>query len=165
MHHIYLRKQPSPTRLQSLKARLTCLFTVWTPGDPPRSLSPVLSNAWSAQVQRVGKERVSSASERVNDLILTIYSKPYERKDGTATASAETKSEGSDTRRNTDAPGRLPPRQKTMAELKVEETQRKRAEEKAKRLAAKSHKERVTEFNNSLERQSDHNDMPRIAGG
>ncbi|KAI8840495.1 hypothetical protein BJ741DRAFT_597490 [Chytriomyces cf. hyalinus JEL632] len=53
----------------------------------------------------------------------------------------------------------------TDAEKRFEETRRKRQEEKAAKLAQKSHKERVAEFNQYLESLSEHHDIPRVGPG
>ncbi|KAJ3188925.1 hypothetical protein HDU85_004641 [Gaertneriomyces sp. JEL0708] len=56
-------------------------------------------------------------------------------------------------------------RQKTEAELKFEEVQRKRQAERIKKTAAKSHKERVAEYNKYLESLSEHYDIPKVGPG
>ncbi|KAJ3105648.1 hypothetical protein HDU97_007855 [Phlyctochytrium planicorne] len=53
----------------------------------------------------------------------------------------------------------------TPAELRFEEIRRKRQEEKAAKMAQKSHKERVAEFNNYLENLSEHHDIPKVGPG
>ncbi|KAH8552319.1 hypothetical protein BGW37DRAFT_466906 [Umbelopsis sp. PMI_123] len=55
--------------------------------------------------------------------------------------------------------------EKTPAELKFEETQRRRQEEKIRRSAEKSHKEKVAEFNQKLEELSEHYDIPKVGPG
>ncbi|CAO3668517.1 unnamed protein product [Umbelopsis ramanniana] len=55
--------------------------------------------------------------------------------------------------------------EKTPAELKFEETQRRRQEEKIRRSAEKSHKEKVAEFNDKLEQLSEHYDIPKVGPG
>lgn len=59
----------------------------------------------------------------------------------------------------------MPARKKTEAEIKFEEVQRKRLEAKTEKIAAKSHKDRVAEFNNYLESLSEHHDIPRVGPG
>ncbi|KAI1789827.1 hypothetical protein LXA43DRAFT_1019761 [Ganoderma leucocontextum] len=54
---------------------------------------------------------------------------------------------------------------KTAAERRFEETQRKRLAEKVARLASKSHKDRVSEFNAKLEALSEHHDIPKVGPG
>ncbi|GJE85821.1 DUF1754 domain-containing protein [Phanerochaete sordida] len=54
---------------------------------------------------------------------------------------------------------------KTAAEKRFEEIQRKRLQEKVTRLAAKTHKDRVSEFNNKLEALSEHHDIPKVGPG
>ncbi|RUS23843.1 hypothetical protein BC938DRAFT_474525 [Jimgerdemannia flammicorona] len=54
---------------------------------------------------------------------------------------------------------------KTAAELKFEETRRKRQEEKVKKAATKSHKEKVAEFNQKLEEMTEHYDIPKVGPG
>ncbi|KAJ2956344.1 hypothetical protein NQZ79_g7805 [Umbelopsis isabellina] len=55
--------------------------------------------------------------------------------------------------------------EKTPAELKFEETQRRRQEEKIRRQAEKSHKEKVADFNRKLEELSEHYDIPKVGPG
>ncbi|BGP31180.1 hypothetical protein JCM10296v2_002944 [Rhodotorula toruloides] len=54
---------------------------------------------------------------------------------------------------------------KTEAQRRFEEVQRKRLLEKAAKAAAKSHKERVAEFNEKLENMSEHYDIPKVGPG
>ncbi|BGP23826.1 hypothetical protein Rt10032_c05g2455 [Rhodotorula toruloides] len=54
---------------------------------------------------------------------------------------------------------------KTEAQRRFEEVQRKRLLEKAAKAAAKSHKERVAEFNEKLEHMSEHYDIPKVGPG
>ncbi|KAF9348005.1 hypothetical protein BGX34_002754 [Mortierella sp. NVP85] len=55
--------------------------------------------------------------------------------------------------------------EKTAAELKFEEVQRKRQEEKVLKAATKSHKERVAELNKKLEELTEHYDIPKVGPG
>ncbi|CAO3638463.1 unnamed protein product [Mucor hiemalis] len=55
--------------------------------------------------------------------------------------------------------------EKTEAERKFEETKRQRQMERVSKAAAKSHKDRVTEFNNKLEMLSEHHDIPKVGPG
>ncbi|KAI9203999.1 putative C31G5.21 protein [Polychytrium aggregatum] len=59
----------------------------------------------------------------------------------------------------------LPPSRKTKAELKFEEAQMKRQSEKIEKIVSKSHKERVSEFNNYLSSLSEHHDIPKVGPG
>ncbi|TFK56660.1 DUF1754-domain-containing protein [Heliocybe sulcata] len=54
---------------------------------------------------------------------------------------------------------------KTEAERRFEETQKRRMAEKVARLANKTHKDRVSEFNNKLEALSEHHDIPKVGPG
>ncbi|KAI8811716.1 DUF1754-domain-containing protein [Cladochytrium replicatum] len=54
---------------------------------------------------------------------------------------------------------------KTPAELKFEEASRKRRAEMISKIASKSHKERVAEYNEKLEQMSEHHDLPKIGPG
>ncbi|GBC01306.1 hypothetical protein RclHR1_04130022 [Rhizophagus clarus] len=54
---------------------------------------------------------------------------------------------------------------KTEAELKFEEIQRKRLDEKVEKAARKSHKERVAELNRKLEEMTEHYDIPKVGPG
>ncbi|KAI9320194.1 hypothetical protein BX666DRAFT_1382944 [Dichotomocladium elegans] len=55
--------------------------------------------------------------------------------------------------------------EKTEAEKKFEEAQRKRQLERVAKAATKSHKEKVAEFNNKLEQLSEHYDIPKVGPG
>lgn len=57
------------------------------------------------------------------------------------------------------------PRRKTAAELKFEEAHRKRLEAQAEKVASKTHKEKVAEFNAYLEKLSEHHDLPKVGPG
>ncbi|KAI0801089.1 hypothetical protein C8Q74DRAFT_1240255 [Fomes fomentarius] len=54
---------------------------------------------------------------------------------------------------------------KTAAERRFEEVQKKRLADKVARLAHKSHKDRVHEFNSKLEALSEHHDIPKVGPG
>ncbi|KAL8290000.1 hypothetical protein RQP46_002939 [Phenoliferia psychrophenolica] len=54
---------------------------------------------------------------------------------------------------------------KTEAQRRFEEVQKKRLLEKAAKAAAKTHKERVAEFNEKLENLSEHYDIPKVGPG
>ncbi|BGP47181.1 hypothetical protein JCM10450v2_003033 [Rhodotorula kratochvilovae] len=54
---------------------------------------------------------------------------------------------------------------KTEAQRKFEEVQRKRLLDKAAKQALKSHKDRVADFNEYLERLSEHHDIPKVGPG
>ncbi|OJT10059.1 hypothetical protein TRAPUB_13415 [Trametes pubescens] len=54
---------------------------------------------------------------------------------------------------------------KTAAEKRFEEVQKKRLAEKVARLANKTHKDRVNEFNSKLEALSEHHDIPKVGPG
>ncbi|KAI0706117.1 hypothetical protein BC835DRAFT_1260603 [Cytidiella melzeri] len=51
---------------------------------------------------------------------------------------------------------------KTAAEKRFEEVQKKRLADRVARMATKSHKDRVSEFNNKLEALSEHHDIPKV---
>ncbi|KAF9192175.1 hypothetical protein BGZ51_006149 [Haplosporangium sp. Z 767] len=55
--------------------------------------------------------------------------------------------------------------EKTAAEIKFEEIQRKRQEEKVLKAAMKSHKEKVAELNRKLEEMTEHYDIPKVGPG
>ena len=50
---------------------------------------------------------------------------------------------------------------RTAAEKRYDETQAKREAETSKKMALKSHRERVNEFNTYLQNLSEHHDIPR----
>ncbi|ETW87025.1 hypothetical protein HETIRDRAFT_99428 [Heterobasidion irregulare TC 32-1] len=66
--------------------------------------------------------------------------------------------------RNSPLPGSSSDR-KTEAERRFQEVQRKRLEERVKKLATKTHKDRVHEFNSKLEALSEHHDIPKVGPG
>lgn len=55
--------------------------------------------------------------------------------------------------------------QKTPAQLAFEAAQLKKQQEKLPVLAAKSHKEKVAEFNEYLGKLSEHHDIPKVGPG
>ncbi|KAJ3532651.1 hypothetical protein NMY22_g7656 [Coprinellus aureogranulatus] len=54
---------------------------------------------------------------------------------------------------------------KTEAEKRFEEVQRKRLEQRVHKLAKKTHKDRVADFNKHLESLSEHHDIPKVGPG
>lgn len=54
---------------------------------------------------------------------------------------------------------------KTPAQLAFEAAQQKKQKEKLPTLAAKSHKEKVAEFNEYLGKLSEHHDIPKVGPG
>ncbi|KAF7347683.1 hypothetical protein MVEN_01525400 [Mycena venus] len=65
---------------------------------------------------------------------------------------------------NSPAPSGTPDR-KTDAERRFEEVQRRRLAERVAKLANKTHKDRVSEFNAHLESLSEHHDIPKVGPG
>ncbi|GAA97562.1 uncharacterized protein L969DRAFT_68660 [Mixia osmundae IAM 14324] len=60
---------------------------------------------------------------------------------------------------------RYAPPHKTAAELRFEETQRKRLADKVAKQAQVTHKDRVASFNSKLESLSEHYDIPKVGPG
>jgi len=59
-----------------------------------------------------------------------------------------------------------PPKpEKTAAERKFEEIQLKRQAEQVKKMASKSHKEKVEDFNKYLSTLTEHYDIPKVGPG
>ncbi|KAI0296256.1 hypothetical protein BC826DRAFT_1006113 [Russula brevipes] len=54
---------------------------------------------------------------------------------------------------------------KTAAEKRFQDVQRKRLADKVKKMAGKTHKDRVHEFNSKLEALSEHHDIPKVGPG
>ncbi|KAI4528322.1 DUF1754-domain-containing protein [Schizophyllum commune Loenen D] len=54
---------------------------------------------------------------------------------------------------------------RTDAEKRFEEIQRRRLQQKVAKLAGKTHKERVQQFNEKLESLSEHHDIPKVGPG
>ncbi|KAJ7161398.1 hypothetical protein C8R43DRAFT_992738 [Mycena crocata] len=65
---------------------------------------------------------------------------------------------------NSPAPGGSSDR-KTDAERRFEEVQKRRLAERVSKLANKTHKDRVSEFNAHLESLSEHHDIPKVGPG
>ncbi|KAJ7293151.1 hypothetical protein C8J57DRAFT_1111396 [Mycena rebaudengoi] len=65
---------------------------------------------------------------------------------------------------NSPAPGGSSDR-KTEAERRFEEVQKRRLAERVSKLANKTHKDRVSEFNAHLESLSEHHDIPKVGPG
>ena len=57
------------------------------------------------------------------------------------------------------------PKQKTAAELAFEAAQKRKQAEVLPELARKSHKEKVSEFNEYLGKLSEHHDIPKVGPG
>ncbi|KAF9908779.1 hypothetical protein EC991_009482 [Linnemannia zychae] len=55
--------------------------------------------------------------------------------------------------------------EKTAAEKRFEDIQKKRQEEKVLKSAMKSHKEKVAELNRKLEEMTEHYDIPKVGPG
>lgn len=54
---------------------------------------------------------------------------------------------------------------RTAAEKRHDEKMSEREGEKTRKMAMKSHRERVNDFNAALEQLSEHHDIPRVRGG
>ncbi|KAA1467991.1 DUF1754-domain-containing protein [Dentipellis sp. KUC8613] len=67
--------------------------------------------------------------------------------------------------RDSPAAGPSAAERKTEAERRFQEVQRKRLAERVKRVANKTHKDRVHEFNSKLEALSEHHDIPKVGPG
>ncbi|KAJ6621175.1 hypothetical protein B0H10DRAFT_2019107 [Mycena sp. CBHHK59/15] len=101
--------------------------------------------------KKKSKQKQDSERERVKDLLF--------REEAEASKSALSGS-GS----NSPAPGGGSDR-KTEAERRFEEVQRRRLAERVAKLANKTHKDRVSEFNAHLESLSEHHDIPKVGPG
>ncbi|RSH95121.1 hypothetical protein EHS25_000207 [Saitozyma podzolica] len=72
-------------------------------------------------------------------------------------------SERKDRERERGREGEQGGRKMTEAERRYEEIQRRRREERVKKSAKMTHKDRVQEFNSKLDKLSEHHDIPRIS--
>ncbi|KAJ7751299.1 hypothetical protein DFH07DRAFT_826805 [Mycena maculata] len=97
------------------------------------------------------KQESELERERVKDLL---------RQEEAATSKSSPPGSGS----NSPAPSGSSDR-KTDAERRFEEVQRRRLEERVAKLANKTHKDRVSEFNAHLESLSEHHDIPKVGPG
>ncbi|KAG8832470.1 hypothetical protein FRC17_001291 [Serendipita sp. 399] len=62
-------------------------------------------------------------------------------------------------------PGGPSSSRKTDAERRFEQIQKRRLLDKVSKMASKTHKDRVQEFNAKLEQASDHHDIPKVGPG
>ncbi|KAK7064080.1 hypothetical protein R3P38DRAFT_2822293 [Favolaschia claudopus] len=97
------------------------------------------------------KEETELDRERVKEL---------RRREEAAASKGSTPGSGS----NSPAPSGSSDR-KTDAERRFEEVQRERLAQKVAKLANKTHKDRVSEFNAHLESLSEHHDIPKVGPG
>ncbi|KAJ3482433.1 hypothetical protein NLI96_g6988 [Meripilus lineatus] len=72
---------------------------------------------------------------------------------------------GSSSGSNRGSPAAVSNDRKTAAEKRFEEVRQKRLASKVAKLATKSHKDRVNEFNTKLEALSEHHDIPKVGPG
>ncbi|KXS14535.1 DUF1754-domain-containing protein [Gonapodya prolifera JEL478] len=87
-----------------------------------------------------------------------------ERLEEAVTRTLEESGDGAGESKQREAPN-PPPVRKTKAELAFEEVQKKRQQERISKLVTKSHKDRVQEFNERLEKQTEHFDIPKVGPG
>jgi len=80
----------------------------------------------------------------------------------TTTAETDVASTGGTAKAET---GKTAETAKTAAEMRYQESRRRRLEERLRREGARTHKERVEELNRYLSGLSEHHDMPRIGPG
>ncbi|PPQ97830.1 hypothetical protein CVT26_012940 [Gymnopilus dilepis] len=82
-----------------------------------------------------------------------------------AEGSDSLKSPSTSSRNSPALPGSGSSSRKTEAERRFEEVQRRRLERRVAKLANKTHKDRVAEFNAHLESLSEHHDIPKVGPG
>ncbi|KAF8913110.1 hypothetical protein CPB84DRAFT_1820565 [Gymnopilus junonius] len=75
------------------------------------------------------------------------------------------KSQSTSSRNSPALPGSSSSTRKTEAERRFEEVQKRRLEHRIAKLAHKTHKDRVAEFNAHLESLSEHHDIPKVGPG
>ncbi|KAL5494905.1 hypothetical protein ACEPAI_367 [Sanghuangporus weigelae] len=90
-------------------------------------------------------------------------SKPKVRKEEPVSLGDDGLGEGSSSKLDRRSPTDAMDDGKTEAERRFEEAQRKRMEERIKKLASQTHKDRVHDYNMKLEALSEHHDIPKAS--
>ncbi|KAL7421028.1 hypothetical protein Q5752_003912 [Cryptotrichosporon argae] len=112
------------------------------------------------------KSSSSSSSARAHDAVARSHaaeSKRGKNRDADAGGPDGDAREGEAEAGSEDGPGRPQGRKLTATERKFEEVQRARRAERAVKLGAETHKERVDRFNKKLDAETEHHDLPRIS--
>ncbi|KAJ3023813.1 hypothetical protein HKX48_000947 [Thoreauomyces humboldtii] len=110
----------------------------------------------------IKKKKSKKSSKQHNEALANAASK-HQKDEGASTTSSTDPSGTSKAASDTSRPSSQ--RNKTPAELKVEEVQKKRQQEKISKIASHSHKDRVANFNKYLEGLSEHYDIPKVGPG
>ncbi|KAI9164367.1 hypothetical protein H9P43_008206 [Blastocladiella emersonii ATCC 22665] len=91
--------------------------------------------------------------------------KKKKKKDKEESISSSSSSPSTSRSKSTSSPAPVIAVTKTAAQMAFEEAQKKRERERIAKVASKSHKERVAEFNQYLESLSEHHDLPKVGPG
>ncbi|KAF8581652.1 DUF1754-domain-containing protein [Ramaria rubella] len=146
---------------------MVCNFGVETashfnPVPPPRMSDYDFRPGGSLKLKGVADGGVTKKKKK---------SSKSKNKEKTDTARARLQETGLDEADKTDTPsgsGRNSPAiggRKTEAEKRFEEMQRERLAKRVTKMANKTHKDRVNDFNNKLEALSEHHDIPKVGPG
>ncbi|KAF8506754.1 DUF1754-domain-containing protein [Russula emetica] len=103
----------------------------------------------------------------ISDIVYLIQDRKKKAKvaKGVINDEESAKASPSGSGRNSPAIAGTSDERKTAAEKRFQEVQRKRLADKVKKLAGKTHKDRVHEFNSKLETLSEHHDIPKVGPG
>ncbi|ELU39844.1 hypothetical protein AG1IA_06125 [Rhizoctonia solani AG-1 IA] len=145
--------QSSPPPHSSDPAPTLCSYlrTCWVSAQNERRLR--FSPRWLPQVERWRGEEVTILGE---DPVAKAKPVETQTKDNSPVPSGSRHESPAGT-----SSGNASSSKKTAAEIRFEETQRKRRLERVAKLASKTHKDRVHEFNAKLESLSEHHDIPK----
>ncbi|KZS93451.1 DUF1754-domain-containing protein [Sistotremastrum niveocremeum HHB9708] len=109
------------------------------------------------------KKKKSSKSKSKSDKERAKQKDREHTKELLFAATGESEASGSSVPRESDSP--KPTDRKTAAERRFEEIQKQRLAERVAKMAVKTHKDRVHEFNAQLESLSEHHDIPKVGPG
>ncbi|TDL28010.1 DUF1754-domain-containing protein [Rickenella mellea] len=122
------------------------------PGGSLKLKSGVEEGGVKKKKKKSGKSKLKEALEKKHDTELQAKEATPERASSSASG------------RNSPAIVNGGP-QKTEAEKRFEEVQRRRLAERVAKLANQTHKDRVHDFNSKLEALSEHHDIPKVGPG
>ncbi|EGG08539.1 uncharacterized protein MELLADRAFT_84737 [Melampsora larici-populina 98AG31] len=131
----------------------------------------VVSGSGGLKLKGIGlpqkkKKKKSSSSSSNKDRLKSDNLNPPSTSTLTSTStSTSTSTLNNPTLNQLESLGNVTRVEKTLAERRFEAVQKKRLAEKAKKQALKTHKDRVADFNERLEAQSEHFDIPKVGPG
>lgn len=111
------------------------------------------------------KDKSKSKIERVREDSLEVEPRRGSEERGSGSGKAGSGSASGSRHESPAASGSGGGERKTDAERRFEEVQKRRLLEKVQKMASKTHKDRVAEFNAKLESLSEHHDIPKVGPG